>query len=586
MTDKEDVSTPLDGFGLNTRLVDAVTKMGFESATPIQIAAIPHILEGRDIVGGARTGSGKTAAYGLPLLHKIDPSKRNVQALVLTPTRELALQVEAALRSYAIYLPIKTLAIYGGAPYAPQLRALSAGVHVVVGTPGRVIDHLERGTLNISALDILVLDEGDEMLRMGFIDDVERVLSKTPPTRQVALFSATMPPPIRRVANKYLNKPVEVQVETERLTVEHIEQRWMLVPGRHKVDALIRVLKAEPRGATLVFARTRKGCAEVADLLVKRGVTADALHGDLNQTTRERILGRFRNEQLDVIIATDVAARGIDIDHITHVINLDFPHDAEMYVHRIGRTGRAGRKGIALAFITPAERRSLTFLERRLKVRIAQVPVPSDARIAIAQRERLKDSLTEALHSESGEQARKWIAELVDAGTFTAEDIAVAALSQLAQQSGIHLEHIERDMPPMWARNLDDRGKRTWNKSERSEKRGKDHFREVNEVELHVPLGRNAGVRPADIVGALANELGISGKQVGRVTILASRTFVGVPKNVADLAFAKGAKLVIRGKNVEVTLSTDRPSPSKATRPTRSFNKKGKKDFKKRSTRK
>lgn len=558
----------LGAFGLDSRLVDAVTEMGYKEATPIQAAAIPHLLEGHDIVGGARTGSGKTAAFGLPLLHQVDVSKRRVQALVLTPTRELALQVEAAISTYAAHLPVRTLAIYGGAPYAPQLRALDAGVHVVVGTPGRVIDHLERGTLDLSALRMLVLDEGDEMLRMGFIEDVERVLRATPETRQVALFSATMPAAIRRVANKYLRDAVEVQVESGRLTVEHIEQRWVMVPGRHKVDALIRLLMAEPRSAVLVFARTRKRCAEVADLLVKRGVAADALHGDLNQAARERIIGRLRSERLDVVIATDVAARGIDVDHISHVINLDFPQDAETYVHRIGRTGRAGRKGIAISFILPGERRGLVSLERRIKVRLTQTTVPSDAEIALGQRERLKVKLAAALKSTGASHARQWVSELLADEEFSAEDLAVAAVSELADLGGIHFDHVTRTLPPMWARH-EGREPRMGGPRDRGPSRdrgpggSRGHFQDVNQVELHLPLGSNAGVRPADIVGALANELGISGKRIGRVSILAARTFVGVPKEIAELAFSKGAHLVVRGKQVELTLASDRPDHAK-----------------------
>jgi ATP-dependent RNA helicase DeaD len=314
-------------------------------------------------------------------------------------------------------------------------------------------------------------------------------------------------------------------------------------------------------------------------LLAKRGVVADALHGDLNQTSRERILDRFRAEQLDVIIATDVAARGIDIDHITHVINLDFPQDAEMYVHRIGRTGRAGRKGLAISFVTPGERQALASLERQLKVRVTQVPVPSDAKIALGQRDRLKESLVGALSLESTAHARKWLTELLDAEEFSAEDIAVAAITQLALQDNIRLDHVERDMPPMWARHVEGRTRlpsgrgrpsshpsAATSDNNTSNDNGND-FRDVNEVELHVPLGRNAGMRPADVVGALANELGISGKRVGRVTILASRTFVGVPKEVAEFALSKGAKIVVRGKSVELTLSTQRAESPKGPRP-------------------
>ncbi|MCA9522992.1 MAG: DEAD/DEAH box helicase, partial [Myxococcales bacterium] len=441
-----------ESFELSPHLLDSIATMGFVDATPIQGAAIPHILRGRDVIGGARTGSGKTAAYGLPLLQTIDPTSTAVQALVLAPTRELVIQVELALRSYAGALPIRMFPIYGGAPYDPQLRALSRGVQVVVGTPGRVIDHIERGTLDLGELKMLVLDEADEMLRMGFIEDVERVLAASPDGRQIVLFSATMPLAIRRVAGRYLDNPAEVQVENERLTVEHIEQRWMLVPDPHKIDALRRVLETEPSGATLVFARTRKSCADIADALAKRGIAADALHGDLNQAARERIIGRLRDKSVDVLIATDVAARGIDIEHIERVVNLDLPIDTETYVHRIGRTGRAGRKGVAISFITPGERRSLSFLERKLDAPITHVPVPSDAQIASAHRSRLKASLIAAGATDAAEVTRRWLAELVAEGEQSVEDLAIAAITELAASRRINLRSGADELPPSWAR--------------------------------------------------------------------------------------------------------------------------------------
>ncbi|MEM9196131.1 MAG: DEAD/DEAH box helicase, partial [Myxococcota bacterium] len=374
-----------DAFALDARIRAAVASLGFEQPTPIQARAIPPLLDGRDVIGGARTGSGKTAAFGLPLLHRLaqgSPRQRKVRGLVLTPTRELALQVTKALQDYGKELPLRVLAVYGGAPYGPQLRALRDGVSLVVGTPGRVLDHLDRGALDLRSVEALVLDEADEMLRMGFIDDVERILLATPEERQIVLFSATMPEPIRRVAVRRMADPVEVQVEAEKLTVSHIEQRWLEVPARYKAEALVRVLRSGPEGATLIFARTRASCADLAELLGKHGVRADALHGDLSQHAREQVLHRLRQGMSTVVVATDVAARGLDVDLLTQVVNFDLPDDTEQYVHRIGRTGRAGRSGAAVSLVTPREGWKVRRLERALGVKLTRAFVPSDAEIA------------------------------------------------------------------------------------------------------------------------------------------------------------------------------------------------------------
>ncbi|MCA9567546.1 MAG: DEAD/DEAH box helicase, partial [Myxococcales bacterium] len=336
--------------GLDERLIEALDALGFTAPTPIQAAAVPAVISGSDVVGRARTGSGKTAAFGLGVLQRLLTSEgKGVRALVLAPTRELALQVSEALDSFAAKVPFRTATVYGGAPYPPQIHALKTAT-VVVGTPGRLLDHLERGTLSLSDVQCVVLDEADEMLRMGFIDDVETLLAATPEGRQVVLFSATMPEAIQKIADKHQRDAVEIQVEDRDLMVGHIRQVFMRVPRRNRIDALVRVLRGTTRDATLVFARTRAECAEVADELARRGVPADALHGDLNQAARERVLARLRARRLDVVVATDVAARGLDVDHITHVVNLELPGDAETYVHRIGRTGRVGREGMAILF--------------------------------------------------------------------------------------------------------------------------------------------------------------------------------------------------------------------------------------------
>jgi ATP-dependent RNA helicase DeaD len=356
-------SSPFDAFGLDPRLLSAIAAMGFSEPTPIQSEAIPVLLSGRDVVGRARTGSGKTAAYGLPLLERVKTGGRKVRALVLAPTRELAVQVAEALSACAADLPVRLATIYGGVPYAPQFAALREA-SVVVGTPGRVIDHMDRGSLDLSGVEVAVLDEADEMLRMGFVEDVERILGAMPSTRQTALFSATMPERIQAIARSHLTRPVEVQVEDSSVVVDHIRQRWIRVPDRFKLEALLRILAAESHEGTLVFARTRVACAEIAEALLEEGVTADALHGDMSQQARERVLNRLRARQLAVVVATDVAARGLDVAHLTHVVNFDLPEDLEGYVHRIGRTGRAGRSGLAITLAQPEDAHKIRQIER------------------------------------------------------------------------------------------------------------------------------------------------------------------------------------------------------------------------------
>ena len=359
-------------------LLRALADVGYESPSPIQAATIPPLLEGRDMIGQAQTGTGKTAAFALPILAQIDPAQRKPQALVLAPTRELAIQVAEAFQKYATHLPgFHVLPIYGGQSYYPQLQALKRGVQVVVGTPGRVIDHLDRGSLDLSELRCLVLDEADEMLRMGFIDDVESVLKKTPETRQVALFSATMPQQIRRIAQTYLKEPVEVAIKNKTSTAANIRQRYWAVSGVQKLDALTRILEAEPFDAMIVFARTKLGTDELAGKLAARGISAAAINGDVQQAQREKTIQQLKDGRIDVLVATDVAARGLDVDRISHVLNYDIPYDTESYVHRIGRTGRAGRKGEAILFVAPRERGMLRAIERATRQPIEQMELPS-----------------------------------------------------------------------------------------------------------------------------------------------------------------------------------------------------------------
>lgn len=548
-------------FELDARLLDAVAKLGFTVPTPIQKRAIPALLSGRDVIGRARTGSGKTAAFGLPLVQAITASPATgLSAMVVTPTRELALQVTEALRTYAAGTGVEFVTVYGGAAYEPQFRALRAGVQVVVGTPGRLIDHLERGSLDLSTLKMLVLDEADEMLRMGFIEDINRLLEATPDSRQVALFSATMPRPIRVVAEAYLKNPIEVQGDASSHPVDHIEQAAMLVPHRFKMDALTRVLQAKSPGATLVFAQTRTGCAEIAETLANRGFAVEALHGDLSQYLRERVLGRFRSKQVEIVVATDIAARGIDVEHITHVINLDLPHDTESYIHRIGRTGRAGRKGQAISFVTPAERRRVQLLERTLQTTIERISVPTDAEIAGMHRTALHSDLKAALEEKVDHLGE--LADFLAAGAWTVDDLALAAVRLLASNRGVKLDDAPSQLPPEWARSeapqREPRAAREMRGAKDARGHGASHdhdARPADEVELVLLTGREHGTRPGDLVGALTAETGVPGRILGRISITDHASFVGCSRDTAERILASNASVKIRGKVVAMSLA-------------------------------
>jgi len=565
-----------DDLGLDPRLVAAAAHLGFETPTPIQAEAIGPLLDGRDVIGRARTGSGKTAAFGFPVLQTVADGEKTIRALIVTPTRELALQVTNALRDFAKKLPVKIVAIYGGTPYGPQLQALRAGAKVVVATPGRLLDHIDKGNIDLSKVQMLVLDEADEMLRMGFIDDVTRIFELTPDTRQVALFSATMPDPIRRVADRHLRDPLEVQVESQALSVGHIEQHAIIVPNRHKLACLDRLLRAEPLGTHLVFARTRRSCAEVADALAAKGAPVDALHGDLNQPARERVLARLRAGRLNVVIATDVAARGIDVTHITHVINFDLPPEPETYVHRIGRTGRAGAHGIAISFVNPGERSRLRYFCKTLKVDIDQISVPTDGQIARGQRRSLIDQLRTILEDEDLTRIREWLRELLADSDRTSEDVAAAAIHMLAAQSIGGFESGDEDGLPIWARPRE--RKRDDSSKERGPRRGRDAQRSAqnNEVELFLAAGKNKGLRPGDVVGALCNEVGLPGDVVGRVMVGARTCFVGLPRADAEAVLKEWDHLPLRGMRIPMLMARPpQDRPARETKRRRSGPKKG-----------
>ncbi|MEO7756540.1 MAG: DEAD/DEAH box helicase [Dokdonella sp.] len=419
--------------GLGDALLQTLSEVGYETPSPIQAATIPPLLEGRDMVGQAQTGTGKTAAFALPVLSRLDLSKSKPQALVLAPTRELAIQVAEAFQRYATKLPgFHVLPIYGGQSYGPQLAGLKRGVHVVVGTPGRVIDHLERGSLDLSQLTTLVLDEADEMLRMGFIDDVEAVLKKTPPTRQVALFSATMPTQIRRIAQTYLRDPVEISIKNKTTTAANIRQRYWYVSGMQKLDALTRILEAESFEAMLIFARTKLGTEELAQKLQARGFGAAAINGDVQQQQRERLIQNLKDGKLDILVATDVAARGLDVERISHVLNYDIPTDTEAYVHRIGRTGRAGRNGDAILFVAPREKRMLQAIERATRQPIAEMQLPSVEAVNDHRITKFKQRIADALGGNDLGPFRQMIESYEQERNVPAVEIA-AALARLVQ---------------------------------------------------------------------------------------------------------------------------------------------------------
>jgi ATP-dependent RNA helicase DeaD len=572
-------------FGFHPAILAAVEKLGFESATPVQAQTIPPLLQGRDVISQARTGSGKTAAFGLPMLELLKDGGRDVRALVLAPTRELAMQVSEAVRSFSQGLPVSIATIYGGASYGPQLKALRNGANIVVGTPGRVIDHLERGTLDLSSVEMLVLDEADEMLQMGFLDSIERVLEALPEKRKIALFSATMPAAIRRVSERFLNDPVTVRVESGPLSVEHIEQYWILVPQRRKLEALLRILQSDPSGATLIFTRTRKGCAEVADGLVRHGVTADAIHGELNQPARERVLGSLRAKKLSVLVATDVAARGLDVSHLSRVINFDYPSGPEAYVHRIGRTARAGASGVAITLVTPAEQRKLRFLQKAIRFDIEEMRPPTLDELAIIQRNALWRELEGARGGADLSHIRSWLEGVQEESGMLPVDIATAALHLLTEQRGVDLSTSGEITSRGDEAPGEDGAKAplgltrvasgsNWQepaptKTPRAARSSVPRGQRENEVELFLKIGLDAGVRPADIVGALANEVGITGSDIGRIDLFDRKAFVGLPREVADRVLAEFPTLLVRGRPVALSLAHPRsasPPPWKKSK--------------------
>jgi len=560
-------------------LMQALAAVGYESPSPIQAATIPPLLDGRDVLGQAQTGTGKTAAFALPLLARIGSTPAgSPQVLVLAPTRELAIQVAEAFQKYASFIPgFQVLPIYGGQAYGPQLSSLKRGVHVVVGTPGRVIDHLERGSLDLSKLKALVLDEADEMLRMGFIDDVEAVLKKTPPLRQVALFSATMPPPIRRIAQTYLKDPVEVSIKAKTTTATNIRQRMWMVSGLHKLDALTRILEAETFDAMIVFARTKQATQELAEKLAARGLAAAAIHGDVQQAQRERTIQQLKEGKIDILVATDVAARGLDVDRISHVLNYDIPYDTESYVHRIGRTGRAGRSGEAILFVSPRERGMLKAIERATRQPIEPMTLPSVQAVNDSRISRFLDRITQARQLDDVSVYRSLVERYENEHNVPAIEIA-AALARLVQgETPLLMDPPKREARPAEHEAHAERAERrervdfdklprqprgepmSWRPEMRTA-RG-DGSPKPRPAKFDAPrtpdpgfatywiaVGHSHQVKPGNIVGAIANEAGLDAAHIGRINIRTNDTLVDLPEGMPKEIMAHLKKVRVAGQ--------------------------------------
>lgn len=524
------MTTDFNALGLRPELLQAIAELGYEEPTPIQEAAIPALLQGQDILGQAQTGTGKTAAFALPLLQHLDAESNQVQALILAPTRELAGQVAEAFYTYGKHLHTRVLSIYGGQSYSRQISRLRRGVDVVVGTPGRILDLLHKGELDLSHVRFLVLDEADEMLSMGFIEDIEAILDATSPERQTALFSATLPQRIRQLADKYMRQPRAITTSREHITVAETEQRYYLVHESDKLAALARLLETESLTNVLIFTRTKIGAGDLAGALNERGLQAEALHGDLSQDAREATLRRFRADHSTILVATDVAARGLDIEDISHVINFDIPLDEENYVHRIGRTGRAGRTGIAITLVTPRERRRLQNIERFTRQTIQRAKLPTAESIQARRDVQFLDRLADEVAAGGYEREIALVQQLAAAGGDV-QAIAAAAL-KLARTD-------ERQRPIEAIAEVSERTERA--PRDRSKERFNDNPRgqrsqalEKGMRRLSMNIGRSQGIRPGDIVGLIANEAGIPGKAVGAIRIQATHTLVDVAEQHAE----------------------------------------------------
>ncbi|MCW5951200.1 MAG: DEAD/DEAH box helicase [Propionibacteriaceae bacterium] len=537
--------------GLGEHLLATLSELGYESPTPIQAATIPALLDGRHVVGLAQTGTGKTAAFALPILEQLERKRKAPQALVLAPTRELALQVCEAFQSYAGQgTDVHVLPVYGGQGYAVQLSALARGVQVVVGTPGRIMDHLAKGTLDLSRLRFLVLDEADEMLNMGFAEDVETIVAETPADKQVALFSATMPAGIRRLAKQYLTDPVEIRVQGKTATAANVRHRYLLVSYPQKVEALTRILEVEDFEGMIVFVRTKNETETLAEKLRARGFSAAAINGDIVQQQRERTIDQLKTGKLDILVATDVAARGLDVDRISHVVNFDIPTDTESYVHRVGRTGRAGRSGQAVSFVTPRERRLLAAIERATRQPLAPMEVPSVADVNATRLSRFDSAITMALEADELEFFRQVVAHYVNEYDVPELDVAAALALNLQGDEPMLLEP-----EPEPRRSREERPGDAEPKSRDERTRSiRDRRGGVPMATYRISVGRRHRIAPRQIVGALANEGGLAREDFGRIEIRAAHSLVDLPADLPPAVWKALAATRISGQRIELRL--------------------------------
>jgi ATP-dependent RNA helicase DeaD len=577
MTEESKIPAFAD-LGLSQPILEALQAVGYETPSPIQAQTIPVLLSGADLLGQAQTGTGKTAAFALPILAKIDLTRASPQALVLVPTRELAIQVAEAFQRYASRLKgFHVLPIYGGQSYVPQLKGLKRGAHVVVGTPGGIMDHMQRGALNLETVRCVVLDEGDEMLQMGFVDAIEWILERAPPQRQIALFSATLPPPIRRIAQRHMREPAQVTIQNRASTTPKIRQRYWLVSGLHKLDALTRVLEAERFEAMLIFVRTKLETTELAERLEARGFSVAALHGDIPQQQRERTIARVKAGQLDIVVATDVAARGLDVERISHVVNYDIPYDSETYVHRIGRTGRAGRAGEAILFVAPRERNMLRIIERATKQRIEPMTLPSVDDVNEQRVLKFKERIATAVQSGEGKLFQPLIEEIERDQNTPAVEIA-AALAALLQGPGPFLltpRNVAERLPPKsWAEGESPRvpespdNPGSAGEGEAGEPRPPRRSKGGPRLEtFRIEVGHAQGVQPGNIVGAIANEAGLDGRHIGHIDIRDDHSFVDLPVGMPNEILKTLQATKVRG--VELRISRVDSQPDRSTRPPR-----------------
>ncbi len=552
--------------GLSAPILKTLIEIGYETPSPIQERAIPVLLEGKDILGTAQTGTGKTAAFALPILSNIDLKQKDPQVLVLTPTRELAIQVAEAFQTFSRGIKgLHVLPVYGGSDYSTQIRALKRGVHVVVGTPGRVMDHIKKGTLKLHKLTSMVLDEADEMLRMGFIDDVEWILEHTPKTRQIALFSATMPREIHRIAKTYLNDPTEVIIKQKTATASTIEQKYWLVSGLHKLDALTRILEAEEFDGIIIFVRTKTATVELAEKLEARGYAAAALNGDLAQNQRERIVNQLKSGKLDILIGTDVVARGLDVERISHVINYDIPYDNESYIHRIGRTGRAGRSGTAILFVAPRERRLLRSIEHSTNKKITEMVLPTTQEINDSRITRFKDKIVNAAQNDNLDFYQKMIEAIEMENNIPAIEIA-AGLAQLLQgEVPFFLE--DKPMRPRKERDNDRSQRRPERGGNRNRSKGDRGRRDAVPNEgmgrFRIEVGRSHGVKPGNIIGCIANEAGLDGEFIQKLNIDENHSTIDLPSDMPKEVFNDLKNAWICGQKLNITKVNDGNSPAK-----------------------